>query len=395
MKIGIISSGFRFPPREGVEIQLVKLIDELRGKGHDVELVGINVYSAEVRERHDFNLGGGCLLNTMYSYKTLSLFAVSHIATLGLTTYLSPQARFLRKKASSWLESKDAIYIQGVVMAWLPYVVGRNQIFWGPVDSYSLRSIRFARYLKKPGKFRALFKILEKNISLYLEATGIRSSRLTYVCGYSDARYLSLVHKTDTVLSIPLLGLARNESCTSLPTGNELIRRVVVWADYRVEYLKQSALNCLSELSGICDVRGLQVVVLGKGSKDLMKVIPAITGVFEFHEWVDGIEEFLSKSMAVVLPDEVGTGIKNRTLYAMGLGCVTVGKFASFQSIPALDRVNCMRLRSWAELADVFDLLDSKPDEINTLRENAITSVTEYCSEAVIIDAWVEFLSLN
>ncbi|MDQ8208217.1 glycosyltransferase [Coraliomargarita sp. SDUM461003] len=391
MRIGIVVSNFRYPPSEGIEVQLIDLVNYFRAEGHEVDIIALESRGAETCKKKIFSLGDGVLFKTRFSYKIQAMISIIHLLTGGVSVSFFPRDREIRARVRKWLNNKDSIYIQGVALAWIPSLIRSNHIVWGPVDAYSLRSIRIAKYLKFTGIYKRLLSSIEKRACLFLESRAIRSSKYTYVCGFEDARFLSLMHRSNSIRSIPLLGMA--DVINSSEIKRYTNRRVVLWADFRINYLFRSGLKCLDVLSESCQKIGLELIILGQGSADLCREFGENRAPVHFLEWVEDLDSYLSESVAIVLPDEVGTGIKNRAIYAMGSGCVVLGKSAAFQSIPAISRSHCIQLNSWSKLEDELNYILDSFSESARIRSNAALLIEDYNSSSKIIKSWEQLLS--
>ncbi|SDA36961.1 Glycosyl transferases group 1 [Sphingomonas sp. NFR15] len=73
------------------------------------------------------------------------------------------------------------------------------------------------------------------------------------------------------------------------------------------------------------------------GLLDLCRELP-----IRFVSWVNDYKVMLKSANVVITPDRAGTGLKNRVIQSMGLGCAVIGTSVAFEGIAASNYVNAV-----------------------------------------------------
>jgi hypothetical protein len=97
---------------------------------------------------------------------------------------------------------------------------------------------------------------------------------------------------------------------------------------------------------------GAGISVLGSAPASTFKsVIGPVGDAFTYYERVADLDGFLSNFDIVVIPDDAGSGQKNRTLDAIRLGKCVVGRPAAFLGLPPADPPYYVTVSSSDEVA--------------------------------------------
>jgi hypothetical protein len=103
---------------------------------------------------------------------------------------------------------------------------------------------------------------------------------------------------------------------------------------------------------------GARVLTLGRAKlPGATKARLALLNV-EYLDWVPDFDGLLSAADVVVLPDAVGTGLKNRTVRALGQGRAVIGSPSAFEGIAIVNREHAFISETAKEmLSGVIELL--------------------------------------
>lgn len=385
MKIGILASNFRFPPREGAEAQLLLTLENLRAVGHDIEFLGI-LTNGEKNIPQDFPFGGGGGVAGSPKYPIQIFYAIILICSRLKLLIFFPKLKFIYKNLCSWISTKDKIYIQGMPLVWLPWAIKSHKIVWSPVDSYSLRYKRLTEYYRNRSRLRFIYSRFALKTAALLERIGVKNASKVHVVGYEDARHLELLHGARNVIAIPIFRQGRRVLAKPEIGG----KRILVWADYRIDYLRESALECLNSLIPLKG--GWEITLLGKGSADLLRSSDNFKFVIG-KEWVRDIDEELMSASLIVIPDILGSGIKNRTVHAMGLGCCVAGLESAFQSIPIKSGKDCYILERWSQLAYLMQNIAAQPNIVQDIGFQASQTISSHFCTQELVHRWQTLLS--
>jgi len=68
-----------------------------------------------------------------------------------------------------------------------------------------------------------------------------------------------------------------------------------------------------------------------------------------FVDWVDELDNFIAGFDFVLLPDQVGTGLKNRTVRVLSAGCAVLGTPQAFEGIAVEPGVHALIASNWTD----------------------------------------------
>lgn len=237
-------------------------------------------------------------------------------------------ARGIRKWVRSHYDSNSLVFLEGAPLVGLAPQMEAARMFFGEVDSLLRRAKRFATSSRGAG--------LRDRLSIAgaaaLEASSIKRVKRLHVYSEQDARYLRRVHglSADRVMAIPMpLTLPCSEPAWSRDQREEL--KIVVWADGKYLHLERGLRDMLCELSSVKSDKMRILFLVGRNPRLAQDVLAA---GFDAAEHSDSIDQLLDEHHVVVIPDVVGTGIKNRTLHAMGRSRCVVGTRFAWEGIP-------------------------------------------------------------
>lgn len=326
----MVVSDLTSPPREGLHQQTLLLVASLRRAGLDVDLLGFcrdPETDASLR-RAD----GQGFDRPPVRYRGSSLLAA-------LATAARPRREVWHLIEHIERGGYDVVHLDGVVAASLAgRIHAPTVVSW--VDPGSRRFLRFARSPHVSALRRPAYLVAARAARL-LESYVARRSRNWHVVSPEDVAYLEREYTVVRTTGIPVMlpadvaRLGAERLVHGAPDAAVSNGGVLVFADLRQRAMREACASLLGALASHADGRDLPIRVLGRVAPT-DEVIDAGRGLqVEYLAWVDDyVREIVGAGM-VVLPDVVGTGLKNRTLQSLALGALVVGTDVAFEGIPA------------------------------------------------------------
>jgi len=340
MRIAYVVSDLTFPPQEGLHEQTLLTAQLIGGEGRTIDIYGF------VRQPDMLDLGAMEKV-TGLRFAAPPLPSKSPNLLLGLQNSLRPgrEARMLLDR----LKHYDVIHLENLAACGLIQAHSASRTVAGIIDPGSLRWQRMKagattwRSRASAAAQQALHTHLERRIA--------RPGATIHVVSEPDALYLtSRLPQTD-VVAIPValtLESGIPPSC-ALPK-----REVIVFIDLRREHLRQSFLwaaktilpTLVHEAGG-----GISIKVLGRIAADSELLAATEALPLTFVPYVENLASTLQQSALVLVPDQTGTGLKNRVVQAMALGCPVAGTPVAFEGIPATDGTHAIVEKDGPRLA--------------------------------------------
>ncbi|UJL31495.1 glycosyltransferase [Mycolicibacterium vanbaalenii] len=261
------------------------------------------------------------------------------------------------------------------------------------VDAASRRQFRLARV-----SVRRSFKHSVAGLAYLAYEVLCRSrNKVWHVVSDVDKRFLARVHPTQACIQIPVVVEALTSSAPRssdvmqqsradiVEGGNGRELNAVIFADLRVDYLYESFTqlvhHCLLPLHG--ELPSIRYLVLGRVDED-EKLRRLCFGLnIDFISWVDDLDAALSKADIVILPDQVGTGLKNRAITALAAGCVVLGSDFAFEGISITPGHHAVIARSQSEWRAGIRALANDSRMRQSLREAAADATKEFDPQLV------------
>jgi glycosyltransferase involved in cell wall biosynthesis len=342
MKILFVLADFNFPPKDGMQTQILNLLGYLNKKGHTCRVL------AFYQEGESADLTG--LQKALQGIQVVGLFprkynyaiqTASTIIRKTLRRYgIEIGARdlfdgVLRDALKN--DNYDIVHLEGIAM--VPYLesVGRKPSVLSCIDASSLRQRRLATESK--GLWEKIYRLALHRASLLLERSTLLEATKVHVVSPVDAHYLS---RSVPGLDVAIIGISLPDELFAYAPSRSLdevdkSHRLLFLGDLRVGYINRGLAWFLSHVypkvqSSYPGVR-LRIVGRGNPTPDVA-VLLARTPSAELVSWVEDYYEEILRSQVVVLPDPTGTGLKNRALQAMALGRPVVGTPTVFEGIP-------------------------------------------------------------
>jgi hypothetical protein len=346
MNVCIIFSRYARQPKDGKQHGLFELVSMIAGDVERVEVLGLARSAADltgpVRWQHPNVRFDEMVFAGSYNVQCVA----GLLAEAGVPIWPGTGS-ILR-----WIEARDRVdttfFVEGFPLAFLLARIRRAHVVWGEVDSYLRRASRLGRFRKRS----RIVSMMQVKAAYLVERHALKSADVVHVYSAGDAEFLRRVHRTDKIISIPIvqLNLLRSPLC-----GDANVRNcVLVWADSSYDYLERS----MEEVLRVIGAKGARQnadfsFLIGKNVR-LLNMIRALG--WEAHERVSDIAEYLRPFCAVCLPDITGTGLKYRTITSMALGKCVIGTRAAWEGIPRSDATGVM-LRQYSDLPTIVDAL--------------------------------------
>lgn len=342
MKVAYVVSDLTYPPTEGLHQQTLLHLKNLQGSGIDVQLYGF------VKSMSHLNLEE--------MQRDLGIrFSSAPIERPGSLLVSAIRNRFFQSRYSSKLrktvegESVDLIHCEGIATSAIRWDRMGIPLVLSFIDPGSRRNLRF---LKMSRNVVDLTKhALGGLIFFFLERSLRRSGVVWHVVSAEDRAYLKRVHRFARVVDIPVAipaALERLEVNSPVPTPYEKATEVsvLIYADLRLPHMRLALKSFAENLFQRCALTvDVSYVVLGRVEMD-----EEMAGWFnglkvEFIPWANDYAAVIRSCDVIVLPDAVGTGLKNRAIQSMAVGVPVVGTGVAFEGIEVDNGVDAVVLR--------------------------------------------------
>ncbi|EJL32326.1 glycosyltransferase [Novosphingobium sp. AP12] len=340
MRIAYVVSDLTFPPQEGLHEQTLLTAQLIGGTDRTVDIYGF------VRRPE--------MLDLSAMEKATGLrFAAPPIPSrlpnllLGLQNSLQPS-----RNASALLDKLkhyDVIHLENLAACGLVRAHSAARTVAGVIDPGSLRWQRMkASATTLRGRASAT---AQQALHTRLENRIAQPGVTIHVVSEPDALYLtSRVRRTDVVAIPVALALESGAPLSSVPSKCE----VIVFIDLRREHLRQSFLWAAKTVLPALVQKGggdISIKVLGRIAADPELFAATAALPLSFVPYVDDLAGALQRAALVLVPDRTGTGLKNRVIQAMALGCPVAGTSVAFEGIPATDGAEAIIEEDGARLA--------------------------------------------
>lgn len=326
MRVAYVVSDLSYPPREGLHQQSLQTIEALREIGMSVDVYG---YLKPRTVQADATAAA--------LFSTPPILNSTPTLILGVRNALLP-IRLLSRADQAMMRSVrsggyDIIHLEAAAACGLARGLHRGQTVMSLVDPQSRRYWRFSMHRKGLWKLAAL---AIASLAYVFEALLSRRGAVFHVVSVEDEHHLGQRSLPIETVCIPV-SLPRTDHVRRLEPGSRLGRplRVVVFADLRQVHMRDATEAFLSHVAAKIQVSGaFEIEVLGRTDPGGSLSEKAEVLGINIRTWVEDISAYLAAADIVVLPDTMGTGIKNRAIQAMALGRVTIGTRVAFEGIP-------------------------------------------------------------
>ncbi|MEV8147987.1 glycosyltransferase family 4 protein [Arthrobacter sp. NPDC080073] len=326
-------SDLSYPPAEGLHQQTLLLVRGLKDQGVEVELHGF-VKSLRALDEEALYREHGIAFASPPSEQPRSLL-VSAIRNL---FPFSRAAGPLRRRLYN-LSQVDVIHFEGIAACAVSTRRLASRSILSFIDPGSRRNFRFFRqadgFLPKVVYFATGF------VYLGVERLLRRGNPIWHVVSDDDRRYLSEIHGFDAVIAIPVslpAELSGEEMAKPEDFAGEaqLHRRVdiLVYADLRQQHMRD-ALKVFARkvFRSYVGRRAVEFTILGRVELNA-EFASWFEGLnYKFIAWAEDYLAVLRKADIVLLPDSVGTGLKNRAIQSLAAGVPVVGTSIAMEGL--------------------------------------------------------------
>jgi glycosyltransferase involved in cell wall biosynthesis len=327
-----VLSNLTFPPQEGVHEQAIFLIKALRSHGYEVSVLAlVRKISTFDAEGFDQWIGGCKIIKVFPNRLNFFLLTIRLLFPYGSPLYLAFN-KMLRELP------KAIIHLEGIgLSSLLAHTQGHSTLI-STIDAWSLRQSRLA---KDAVGAKYLFLRFYALLSTFIERRFFPQASAVHVVSAADAQWLRQSIPTAQIKVIPVALL--NLPMPRIAYINRLDSPLVVfWGDIGVPYLRSGLEWLLAKVIPLLECKGIytELIILGRREPD--DILRALAGKARFLGWVENVDEILRQADVVVLPDQNGTGLKNRALRAMACGVPVVGTSQAFEGFSVIDGVEAM-----------------------------------------------------
>jgi glycosyltransferase involved in cell wall biosynthesis len=373
MRLAVVLSDLAAPPKSGLQEQSLLLLEGLIAAGFEVDLFAFAKAQGEIRQAA-LPVPPAAALIPMRIGWTLTGLGNRLVGSRGL---------------ESRLAGYDAVYLEGAAAAGLLRSSWADRAIVNWIDPGSRRRLRFAG-----GATDILTKcreLLAAGLAFLLEASLNDKHATWVVVSESDADYLRRVHGHSQTMAIPVM-LPELPSPLAHDVADAIV--VTVYADLREKHMWEAFERLAARvLRPACEaLPGLRVQVLGRllPSDDQLARLPKLP--VTFAGWSEDHLGDLQRSDIVVLPDQVGTGLKNRAVQCLGLGCAIVGTSVAFEAIPVTSGNEALVVNTDGEMLDALLLLSNNASLRAQVRRSASTFARTRYGQRQVMDKWVTLI---
>jgi|GEM_PF-2400169 glycosyltransferase involved in cell wall biosynthesis len=400
MKIAFVVSNLTYPPEEGLHQQTLLTAQMHLDHGEQVHLMG---FCRDMRKLD---------LQRMQEETGLSFYLPpipSNLpdVVLGLVNRFVPgfmRGRAVRELKREILSGYDVIHFENIAACGLvrPHLANRSVI--GLIDPGTLRWRRmFKAYRGFKLKAKSLLAVCLHNL---LEGAVALPGTRVHVVSHEDAKYLKERRKDTHVQSIPVVvPMSQETTDAGAPEGRRDSERPtgMVFMDLRQPHLRSSFLwfiqsvyrPMFAENQPFDENYPFDLVVLGRTSGD-PELEKACLGLpVRFLSWVEDLHAAFADSDFVIVPDLVGTGIKNRVIQAMAARRPVVGTPIAFEGIPVLNGIHALVVDTAEAMSRVLVEICEQPELRELMGRNARKLVVKEFGRESLQQYWHDLYRLK
>lgn len=388
MNLAYVVSDLTYPPREGLHQQSVTLIRTLQESGLEVDLFGF------AKDTSVIDMSG--LADEGIRFRSPPIrYSGSVLAHAALRRVIP--SRQISLMVSRLVGGEYSIaHLEGVLAASLAPRLNPLPTVVSFVDPFSRRHARRARTISNlPAK---LVHLAAAGVAYALESSLRGQNCLWHVVSPADREYLKRAHRYRDCYSIPI---SLPLSIRSTPIGPSLSQtgltsdprklRVLIYGDLRQPYMRDSTMTIVADVVAKSIRRSsIDLVLMGRVS-DGDPWLGEVSSIFPLTNipWVNDYQAVVQSSDIVLVPDEFGTGLKNRVVQALALGRPVLGGPVAFEGLPVADGVS-------AAIGQDHEGLRSRLDDLlgdTGLRDRLGSAGSELAlaryGRAAVADEWV------
>ncbi len=287
-----------------------------------------------------------------------------------------------------WVKARDKkgtiFFFEGFPLAsWLSWLKV-SDVYWGTVDSYLLRFHRLYRF----GYLSKIRGYITLSLARQVERIAIKRAKRIHMYSEHDACIFRRFHHVVHVQAIPIAEQVRSFSLQN--TVNEQIK-ILVWADASYPYLEKSIRTVFDLVkSWKTETKAKYIFLIGNNEELKKEVSQAGWNVYTR---VNDLDELVSSVDFVLIPDLCGTGIKNRTIYAVACGACVIGTRFAWEGIPMQNEINGILIKDLAQLREVVKSF-AFTNKYQMIRANS-HALLESFSLKTVSSKWQQFFGMS
>jgi glycosyltransferase involved in cell wall biosynthesis len=377
VRVCFVVSDLTYPPVEGLHEQTVTLIDGLRKAGVDLVVTG---YCRDLTKFDHESFTAKTGINARLFGLPESTSSLREGLRQAFSTTESGLGRFIRETAS------DVIHLEGASAAGLRRAWMRNAVV-SFVDPGSRRQWRLCRQATSvPAKVKHAVAAWGY---LALETRQNRRGAVWHVVSAVDADHLRKRYRRAAIVSIPVIV----PPAISAPSPDAAPRdrlRILVYGDLRQPHMAAGFLQIAHDALTRPDVvRACDVTVLGRVHESRLRNQLPPQFRASFIEWATDPASVLERSDIVLLPDPVGTGLKNRAVQALAAGKLLIAMPAGVEGIPVRHNVHALVADTPRHVGVLLGQAMARPDIIPRLGSAGRELVRQHFDSNVVVDRWL------
>jgi len=278
----------------------------------------------------------------------------------------------------------DVVHIETAGLAPLIKRFSDRPVVWSLVDSPSYRKKRLYKY--NTGTVREGRQFVEWKVAQRLESKYGPYADVVHVVSEREASYLNDQYAGIRARAIPV---ALPETVTNHSRNDRVKNRVAVLGNRDVPYIREGiseyVLPAVGDISE--QIKDLQVVLLGRGT---MEIPERYSDIVHQPGWVDEYIAELTQASVAVIPDPVGSGIKNRTVQSLALGLPVAGTRYAFEGIDIDPNLVGGKFNTPRELRNVLETVLTDATTRELMGERGRAFVTDRFDPDSVTTSWIE-----
>lgn len=314
--------------------------------------------------------------STMGQSEILGRSLLAEYSPLHKTTALSSTSEKLET------QEYDIIHIETAGLAPLVKKFSDTPVVWSLVDSPSFRKKRLYKYNSR--SVRGFKQYLEYKTAQRVESRYSSYADVLHVVSEQEAEYLNARYPGVQTHDIPI---ALPDKFTDQPSVPDRENTIIVLGNRNVPYIREGikkyVFPTLDHLSKTFD--GLEVVLLGRGT---MEIPDAFGDVVRQPGWVDDYTREVAKGSVAIVPDPIGSGIKNRTVQSMALGLPVIGTRYAFEGIKVDPELVGCKIDTASDVQTSIESLLANPEMRSAMGERGKKFANDNYNPDNIMASW-------
>lgn len=386
MNILYVTYGLNTPPRSGMELNRLLLLGYL-SKNHRCTILSLQLCN-DSKEKNLIDI-----LSSEYGIKNITLLNNNKSFTKQLLSSFFwgglIKNPFLNLVQDAIVETKyDIVHVEGFALLPLLNNISHKNIIFSSIDAISLRQKRLRKNTK--GALKKISYKAKELFSIYLEKRLFSKASLVHIHSHDDLIYLKKINAKAKyfVNSIMVPNDFINGSSTA---NNGNILKLLFLGNLSINHISSGLSELLNIFDGEFDKYNMELDVVGRSANEYALTIDkALIKNVKFFSWVNDYLLVIQQADIIVLPDKMGTGIKNRVLQAMALGKLVIGTSAAFQDIPITNHKHAVIVDDINLFKEELIYFEKRRREIERIGIEARLFVIDNNSQEVICKRWSE-----